>query len=87
MCVVSMVMDHYIDRWKLYVPPNTNTNIDPNISIATPITAAEIAEFRTLLERAREYDRKHNEPACELQEKRDLLKRLAQALGVEIDFV
>lgn len=51
------------------------------------ITAEEIAEFRKLLERAREYDRKHNQPDCELEEKRMKIRELATTLGVEIDFL
>lgn len=51
------------------------------------ITKEEVEEFRRLLERAREYDRKNNEPDCEMQEKRDRIKKLAEELGVKIDFL
>ena len=44
-------------------------------------------EFRKLLERAREYDRRHNQPDCELESKRQEILRLAESLGVKIDFV
>jgi hypothetical protein len=76
---MSMVMDHFHDKWKLYPTPEP----------AGPpaITPAEIEEFRKLLERAREYDRRMNQPDCELDEKRLALKQLARALGVEIVFL
>lgn len=51
------------------------------------VTQAELDEFRALLDRAREYDRKNNEPLCELEEKKETLRRLAKQLGVEIDFL
>lgn len=51
------------------------------------ITPEEIEEFRRLLERAREYDKRNNEPACELESKKDTLRRIAKELGVEINFL
>lgn len=50
------------------------------------ITPEEIAEFRRLLKRAREYDRRNNEPDCELEEKKARLRDLAKELGVTITF-
>lgn len=89
MCVVSMVMDHYHDKWTAPQPvwwPNTaQTGI---VTIVRPApTPAEVEEFRVLLERAREYDRKHNQPDCELEEKRQKVKKLAEELGIEIGFL
>jgi hypothetical protein len=107
MCVVSMVMDDYYDRWGNrrpwgpsspgtvpYVPiPGidypTQTQTPPAITITSlpQITSLEVEEFRKLLERAREYDKKHNEPDCELSEKKEKLLALAKELGVEINFL
>ncbi len=70
MCVVSMVMDHYREQWQPRVPQYQPV-ITPQVS------QAELDEFRRLLERAREYDKRHAEPDCELDEQ----------LGVEIAFV
>jgi len=121
MCVVSMVSDHYIDKWGRRIPgwPNSEPNT-PSIpfvpSVPYPplgpgwpipdgaggdsggtititsmpdpkITQEEIDEFRRLLARAREYDARNNEPNCELDEKRQILLKIAEALGVEIDFI
>jgi len=94
-----MVMDHYWERWNrqpLPVPtvswtqpmwplePNTPVDVEP-IKPVFP-TLEEIAEFRRLLKRAREYDAKNNEPDCELAEKKQRLSDLAKELGVEISF-
>lgn len=99
MCVVSMVTDHYRDEWQKRVIPLTPGGITgiPNsipwqigtqgqfIPHAVPgITAEEIAEFRRLLARAREYDARNNEPSCEMKEKQDALIAVAKALGVKI---
>jgi hypothetical protein len=82
MCSVSMIMDHYNDEWqKRYVQPQVFPPILP-----LP-TQQELDEFRRLLDRAREYDRKHGEPDCELAEKRGKLLDLAKQLGVDISFV
>ena len=87
-CVVSMVMDHYWEKWNPppYVVPHVPfpVYVPPQPPIPTP---AEIEEFKKLLERAREYDKKNNEPDCELQEKKDKLLKLAEELGVKIDFL
>jgi hypothetical protein len=103
MCVVSMVMDDYYDRWGNRRPwgpsfPTTGPGIDypivyptqtpPTITVSNPqITLLEVEEFRKLLERAREYDKRHNEPDCELSEKKERLLALAKELGVEINFL
>ena len=96
MCVVSMIMDHYYDKWQPYnpyVPPYIVPGVPPYVPYVAPATPSrlptddEIEEFRKLLERAREYDKKNNEPDCELQEKKDKLLKLAEELGVKIDFL
>ena len=83
MCSVSMIMDHFRDKWQQppYILPQPYQVWQP------PITQDEIAEFRKLLERARKYDRDNGEPDCELQEKKDALKKIADAMGVDISFI
>lgn len=46
-----------------------------------------IPNFEDLLRKAREYDKQNNEPDCELDEKRQALKKIAEELGVEIKFL
>lgn len=93
MCVVSMITDHYIDEWskRLHpspVPPSfTPYPATPLLYPVVPaITPEEIAEFRRLLERAREYDRRNNEPDCGMEEKKTKLRKLAEELGATISF-
>jgi hypothetical protein len=89
MCVVSMVMDHYWEKWKPLTPGDPGRPLGPPPfppAAAPPITQDEILEFRRLLERAREYDKRNNEPDCEMEEKKRRLQDLADELGVSINF-
>lgn len=82
MCVVSMIYDYHYDKWW------ERYNIQPvTLPVLPFITPEEIVEFRKLLERAREYDKKNNQPDCELDEKKEKLKKLAKEMGVEISFL
>lgn len=93
MCVVSMLMDHYKDKWtdpfypRPIQPSILPSPVQPWPPIQPQISPLEVEEFKKLLERAREYDRKNNEPDCELEEKKQQVKKLAEDLGVKIDFL
>jgi hypothetical protein len=91
MCVVSMIMDHYGDKWGRIAPQPVPAYpwVVPMVPVAPQplIPPEDVAEFKRLLERAREYDRKMGEPDCELEEKRKKVKDLAEALGVKVDFL
>lgn len=80
-----MVMDHQFDEWyKKYKPVSPGQT--PNIySVPRLPSQAEIDEFYRLLERAREYDKRNNEPECELESKKQKLRDLAKELGFEIE--
>ena len=78
MCTYSMIAEHKIWEWEQRRPLQPFALPEPRI------TQAEVEEFRRLLERAREYDRTHGEPNCELEEKKEKLRALAKELGVEV---
>lgn len=86
MCAVSMVMDKHYKKWTLHPVPQ-----QPYLPFQPPLTImpspAEIDEFRKLLEKAREYDKEMGQEDCELEEKRARVKKLAEELGVKIDFI
>lgn len=87
MCALSMIMDHKGDEWNRRLREQQAQHT-PYVPMQPLITQDEIAEFRRLLERAREYDRKNNEPDCEMEEKRQRLRDLAKEMGVgDIAFV
>jgi hypothetical protein len=93
MCVVSMIVDHYTEKWQdpqWFNPPFQQVPMTGGISqilIQPQISPEEIAEFRRLLERAREYDKRNSEPDCELESKKVALKKIAEHFGVEINFL
>jgi len=84
-----MIMDHYDDKWnKKIQEPKTIPFVPYTQPVGQPhITPEEIEEFRTLLERAREYDKRNNEPECEMESKKKRILDLAKELGVEINFL
>lgn len=92
MCAVSMIMDHFGEKWGQIGQPPPNwpppTNPSPYQQLGSPqITPQEIAEFRKLLERARKYDKENNQPDCELEQKKQLVRDLAEKHGIKIDFL
>ena len=93
MCVVSMVYDHFYDKWDKYPRPQPYRVVPPVLpfvpypTLPPQITPKEIEEFKKLLEKARKYDEDNNQKDCELESKRKKLQDLAKELGVEIDFV
>ncbi len=91
MCTVSMIMDHYQDRWTHPVQPRTDgTGTGEWVQFERreiPINDEEIREFRRLLDRARKYDVDNGEPNCEMDEKKQRLLELASELGADVDAV
>jgi hypothetical protein len=91
MCTYSMIADHYKDKWSplsQYVYPQTTP-------LGTPWPAAlpdpeiakireELADMKKLLLKAIEYDKKNGSPHCEMKEKVDFLKKVAEFVGVDI---
>ena len=87
MCVVSMIGDHYNDKWK---QQNTTTIInDPNAASKDDLNALkkEVEEMKELLKKALDYDKRNNEPHCEMEDKVAVLKRVAEAVGVSLEDV
>ena len=64
-------------------PTNDRPTVPPTVEFPTQ---EEIAEFYRLLERARQYDEENNEPHCEETEKRAKLRKMAEAMGIDIKF-
>lgn len=80
MCVVSMIAEHYNDKWRISPKP-FEWGETPKPLPKFP-TKEELDDFWRLYERAKEYDRKNHEPDCETKEKMDNLVKLAKELGV-----
>lgn len=98
MCVVSMVSDQFNDQWKdwerrlpTFTPNGPKITGEP-VPLAGYVTKAEfellrreVELLRDLLVRAIEYDRRNNEPDCQVDEKIERLKKIAQLVGIDLD--
>lgn len=86
-----MIGDHYRDKWDdrqwfpnigqlgYLVPPISREEFDA--------LKREVVEMKELLRRAKLYDEKNGEPACEIDEKMDLLRKVAKLVGVDLNDV
>jgi hypothetical protein len=96
MCAVSMVGDHYRDwipkrypdvfpiwpqsseQWPVALPPEISRKEFDDLK-------KTVEEMRDFLKRAKEYDERNNEPECEVEEKMELLRRVADLVGINLD--
>ena len=99
MCVVSMVGDHYNQKWnepvyrslidRIQITGTNPTVASYNFNLVTKqefdSLKKEVEEMKELLKRAVEYDERNNEPHCEIEEKVEVLKKVAELLEVNLD--
>jgi hypothetical protein len=88
MCVVSAIGDHYGHKWKPFVQP---------VAPATepwPVTRQEfewlkreLEIVKEMLKLAKKYDLEHDEPDCHTEDKVEILKKMAELLGVDLEGV
>lgn len=83
MCVVSMVGDHYIDKWSVPGGPLVNP-LGPTREEFNALKH-EVEELKALLTRAKDYDARNGEPDCELDEKMAMLRKVACMVGIDLD--
>lgn len=92
MCTVSMIGDHYGDMWKRL--PEINQPLFPQqFPLQPPAVSREefddlkrqVGEMVDLLKRAKKYDEENGQPDCEMDEKMDLLRKVAKLVGVDLD--
>jgi hypothetical protein len=87
MCVVSMIGDHYNDKWdplRHYIPQSPSYTLLATKEEFDKLKA-EVEEMKALLKRAKIYDEKNNEPNCEIEEKMTFLREVAKLVGVDLD--
>lgn len=88
MCVISMIMDHYQDKYKEYpwVIHDTGTVfLNPPTRQEFDALRQDVLEMKELLKKAKIYDEKNNQPNCEDPKKVEFIRKLAKELGVELD--
>lgn len=94
MCIVSMIADHYRDKWYPNIPSTGTASADWEKIFNPPATRKEleelkeeVEELKKLLARAKAYDEQNKEPNCEMEDKMKLLKAVARAVGIDLDEV
>lgn len=100
MCTVSMIGDHYRDKWVPQWPQQPGiAPSSPGIQtyqalVNPPVTRAEfdalkreVENMKALLARAKAYDEANGEPDCEMDEKMAVLRKVAEMVGISLDDV
>lgn len=98
MCTVSMVGDHYGDKFEPYRRQEFLPSVDPLAPGAgwPPYNDGptkeefnelkkDVEEMMKLLKRAKKYDEDNGEPDCETEEKMDFLRKIAKMVDVDLD--
>lgn len=85
MCTYSMVIDQAIKNIPSW-PTQPNSTFWPNESQRIRELESRVRELEDLIKAAKEYDIKNNEPDCELEAKKIILKKLSEELGIKINF-
>lgn len=100
MCVVSFIGDHFHNTLPQQYPwINTQTFI-PNQPLTQPFTIIqgvpqaefdalkkEVEGMKELLRKAKIYDEENNEPECQIEEKMEVLRKIAAMVGISLDDV
>ena len=85
MCIVSMVGDHFDQKW---YPKTTTTsytyNLNPVSREEFDALKKEVEEMKELLIMAKIIDEKTGQKDCEMEEKIATLKKVADLVGVDL---
>ena len=85
MCVVSMIGDHYRQTIPERFPDWTQ--LEPKGPTRSEFDALKkmVEEMKQLLDKAIEYDKNNKEPNCQTDEKLELLRRIAEKVGINLN--
>lgn len=97
MCVVSAVMQYGNDeyrrrldelqkQWPSWTPSQPLTSIPRKLEQDLAQLRKDFEEFKKLILSAKEYDEKTGQPDCELESKKDSIRKIAEQLGVQVSF-
>lgn len=98
MCTMSMVGDFWSEKWREPLNPMqkvTNNTITTGVNLfPTFITKEEfdslkkeVEYMKELLIKAKIYDEKNGEPHCEMEDKVELLKKVAKIFNIDLSEV
>lgn len=99
MCTVSSVGDTWGQTFPQrhpWVVPSTGTSPTPNVFVMPPMPPSraefdalkrEIEELKELLKAAKKFDEATGQPDCQMDEKVELIRRIAELVGVDLEGV
>ena len=92
--MVSNIGDVYGKKWQdytpPYIPPQTTTIVFPVSEVSRAEFEAlrkEVLALKELLLAAKKFDEKTGQPDCEMGEKIAIIRKVAEAVGVNLDDV
>jgi len=92
MCAVSMITQYYSDKWNKWWPeewaPTSFVPAHPPTFLDIGEVEAlrkEVEDLKGLLKVAKKYDKDNNQPDCEKGDKVEIVKRVAELVGVELE--
>jgi len=85
MCTVSMIGDHYKDKWSQPDYQNIFNNFSSITRAEFNALKKEVMEMKELLKRAKLYDEINNEPNCEIEDKVAILRKIAEMVGIDLN--
>lgn len=85
MCTVSMVTDYWRDN-NLPKYPGVGVASWPNTVTREEFEALrrDVLELKELLKAAKKFDEATGQPNCEKEEKVELIRKIAEAVGVDL---
>ena len=89
MCVVSMIGDHYNDKWNqpYYQDLFNRESSLKEFKKEFLELKKEVEEMKIFLKRALDYDKKTAQPHCETEEKIKILRKVAEIVGISLEDV
>jgi hypothetical protein len=89
MCMVSAVGDNWKDtypnRYPTFYPPVTFPPLQTGPTLAEfEALKKEVQELKIMLEAAKKFDEATGQKDCEMDEKVDLIKKVAEMVGVDL---
>lgn len=85
MCVVSMIGDHFENKWTRPYYVDTFTNWASVSREEFEALKKEVLEMKELLKKALKYDEENGEPECQMEDKIATLKKVAKLVGVDLE--
>lgn len=89
MCVTSAIMTYETNRWDRQWPGWAGASTFPQTVTREEFDALrnDVRELKELLAQAQKFDAATGQPECELEEKVELVRKMAQFVGIDLDDV